>query len=43
MLEDVSCRSGLGAISTAHTEEDVERTLEGVRAAFDRFGKANLV
>jgi glutamate-1-semialdehyde 2,1-aminomutase len=43
MLEDVSCRSGLGAISTAHTEEDVERTLEGVRAAFDRFASAGLV
>ncbi len=42
MLENVSVRSGVGAISTAHTEEDLDRTLESIRAAFDRFKKAGL-
>jgi glutamate-1-semialdehyde 2,1-aminomutase len=43
MLEDLSVRSGLGAISAAHTEEDVDRTLEGIRAGLDRLRRAGLL
>ena len=43
MLEDVSVRSGLGAISTAHDEEHLEQTLEGFRAVFRRVRRAGLV
>ena len=42
LLEDVSTRSGLGAISLAHGDEDLTRTLEGYRAALDRLRKAGL-
>jgi glutamate-1-semialdehyde 2,1-aminomutase len=42
LLEDVSSRSGLGAISTAHSGEDLDRTLEGFRAAFERLKRAGL-
>ncbi len=43
LLEDVSIRSGLGAISTTHDDEHLERTLEGFRAAFHRVRRAGLV
>jgi glutamate-1-semialdehyde 2,1-aminomutase len=43
LLEDVSTRSGLGAISTAHGEEHLDRTLEGFRAALGRFEDAGLI
>ena len=43
MLEDLSVRSGLGAISAAHTEEELDRTLEGVRAGLDRLRRAGLL
>ncbi len=43
MLEDVSTRTGLGAISTAHGDEELERTLEGYRAGFDRLRRAGLI
>jgi glutamate-1-semialdehyde 2,1-aminomutase len=43
LLEDVSVRTGLGAISTAHTEADVDRSLEALGATLARFRKAGLV
>jgi glutamate-1-semialdehyde 2,1-aminomutase len=43
LLEDLSVRSGLGAISAAHTEEELDRTLEGIRAGFDRLRRAGLL
>jgi glutamate-1-semialdehyde aminotransferase len=43
LLEDLSTRSGIGAISTAHSEQDIERTLDAVRAAFRRLGGAELL
>jgi len=43
LLEDVSSRSGLGAISLAHTEEDLRRTLDGYRAALRRLQAARLI
>lgn len=42
LLEDVSTRTGIGGLSTAHTDEDIDRTLEGLRAAFARFKRAGL-
>jgi len=42
LLENVSTRSGLGGISTAHTVVDLDRTLEGFRAALARFKDAGL-
>ncbi len=43
LLEDVSTRAGGGAVSTAHSEPDLEQTLNGFRAAFRRFAEAELV
>ena len=43
LLEDLSTRSGIGAVSTAHTDADLDRTLESVRAGFERFRSAGLV
>jgi glutamate-1-semialdehyde 2,1-aminomutase len=43
LLEDLSVRSGLGAISAAHSDDDLERTLDAYGAAFDRFKKAGLL
>jgi glutamate-1-semialdehyde 2,1-aminomutase len=43
LLEDLSTRSGLGALSTSHTNEDLERSLQSVRAAFHRIKKAGLI
>ena len=42
LLEDVSTRSGLGAVSLAHDEDDLARTLEGYRAGLDRLRRAGL-
>ncbi len=42
MLEDLSTRTGLGAISTAHDDEHLDRTLEGYRAGFERLKRAGL-
>jgi glutamate-1-semialdehyde 2,1-aminomutase len=43
LLENVSTRSGLGALSTAHTDDDLERTLVGIRAAFHGIKKSGLL
>ncbi len=43
LLEDVSTRAGGGAVSTAHSEPDFEKTLDGFRAAFRRFAGVGLV
>ncbi len=43
LLEDVSTRAGGGAVSTAHSEPDLEQTLDGFRAAFRRFAEAELI
>lgn len=43
LLEDLSTRSGMGAVSTAHSDADLEKTLESVRAGFDRLRRAGLV
>jgi glutamate-1-semialdehyde 2,1-aminomutase len=43
LLEDVFTRSGLGGISTTHSDADLDHTLDGFRAAFDRLKKAELV
>jgi glutamate-1-semialdehyde 2,1-aminomutase len=43
LLEDVSTRSGIGAISTTHSDADLDRTLDGYRAALDRLNRAGLV
>lgn len=42
MLEGLSTRSGLGAISTAHTAEDLDRTSERFEAGLRRFKKAGV-
>jgi glutamate-1-semialdehyde 2,1-aminomutase len=42
LLEDVSIRSGLGAISTVHTDADLERTLDGFASALGRVRRAGL-
>ena len=42
MLEDLSTRTGLGAISTAHTEQHLDRTAESYRAGFARLKQAGL-
>ncbi|NIM01924.1 MAG: aminotransferase class III-fold pyridoxal phosphate-dependent enzyme [Acidobacteria bacterium] len=43
LLHGVSVRTGLGAISTVHDEDDFHRTLEGLEAGFDRLRRAGLV
>ena len=43
LLENVSSRSGLGGISTSHSEADLDRTLESYRAALQRFKDAGLI
>ncbi len=43
LLHGVSVRTGLGAISTAHGEEDFARTLEGLAAGFERLRRAGLI
>ncbi len=43
LLENLSTRSGMGAVSTAHSDGDLEQTLESVRAGFDRLRRAELV
>jgi glutamate-1-semialdehyde 2,1-aminomutase len=40
LLEDLSTRSGLGAVSTAHDAADLERTLEAMRAGLARLARA---
>jgi glutamate-1-semialdehyde 2,1-aminomutase len=42
LLEDVFTRSGLGAISTAHSDDDLDRTLDGYRAGLRRLKQAGL-
>jgi glutamate-1-semialdehyde aminotransferase len=42
LLEGVSVRSGLGAISTAHDEADLDKALEATAAALARFRAAGL-
>lgn len=42
LLYDLSTRSGLGAISTAHTERDLDQTVESYRLAFRRLNDAGL-
>jgi hypothetical protein len=39
----VSVRHGLGALSTAHTEEDLAVTCDAFRAVFQRFRAAGLL
>lgn len=43
LLEDLSTRSGLGAVSVAHGDDDLERTLSSVAAGFARLSAAGLV
>lgn len=43
LLHDVSTRTGLGALSTAHTQEDLDRTLDGYRAALERMNRAGVL
>ena len=43
LLYDVSTRNGLGALSTAHEPRDLERTVEGYRAALRRIRDAGLI
>jgi glutamate-1-semialdehyde 2,1-aminomutase len=43
LLQDVSARHGLGAVSTRHGEEEFRRTLEGYSAAIERFRAAGLI
>jgi glutamate-1-semialdehyde 2,1-aminomutase len=43
LLEGLSTRSGVGAISTAHSDEDLARTIEGLRRGLARLGEAGLV
>jgi glutamate-1-semialdehyde 2,1-aminomutase len=43
MLHGVSVRTGLGALSTAHTADDLARTLEGFGAAFERLQRVGLI
>jgi glutamate-1-semialdehyde 2,1-aminomutase len=42
LLEGLSTRSGCGAISTAHTDDDLVRTVEAMRAGWRRFVDAGL-
>ena len=42
LLEDVSTRSGLGGISLAHDDDDLQQTLDGYRAALERIKCAGL-
>ncbi len=42
LLEDLSTRSGLGAVSLAHGDEELARTLDGYRAALARLKAAGL-
>jgi len=43
LLEGISVRSGLGAVSTAHGDEAIDASLDAVRAAFERLRRAGLV
>jgi glutamate-1-semialdehyde 2,1-aminomutase len=43
LLESLSTRSGIGAISTAHTDDDLDRTLDAWRAGLARLRDAGLV
>jgi glutamate-1-semialdehyde 2,1-aminomutase len=43
LLEDLSVRHGVGAVSLAHAEADVERTVAGFRRALARLAAADLV
>jgi glutamate-1-semialdehyde 2,1-aminomutase len=43
LLHDVSTRTGLGALSTAHTPDDIDRTLDAYRGALERLRKAGIV
>jgi glutamate-1-semialdehyde 2,1-aminomutase len=43
LLEGVSVRSGLGAVSTAHGERELDASAEATRAALERFRRAGLV
>ena len=43
MLEHVSTRHGLGAVSTAHTDEHLEKTFAAFEAALERFRRAGLL
>jgi glutamate-1-semialdehyde 2,1-aminomutase len=43
LLHGVSVRTGLGALSTAHTEDDIGRTLDGFEEAFERLRCAGLI
>lgn len=42
LLHDVCTRTGLGAVTTAHTVEDVDRTVEAYGLAFERLRQAGL-
>jgi glutamate-1-semialdehyde aminotransferase len=43
LLEDLSTRSGIGAISTAHKAGDIELTLKAYRAAFRHLKKSEMI
>jgi glutamate-1-semialdehyde 2,1-aminomutase len=43
LLEGVSVRSGLGAVSTTHGEAEIEASLDAVRSALERFRGAGLL
>jgi len=43
LLHGVSVRTGLGALSMAHAEDDIKLTLDGFGAAFERLGRAGLI
>jgi glutamate-1-semialdehyde 2,1-aminomutase len=43
LLEGVSVRSGLGALSTEHADPELQATLEAYRAAFRRLRRAGLI
>jgi glutamate-1-semialdehyde 2,1-aminomutase len=43
LLENLSTRSGLGAVSTAHTDADIDQTLESVHAGLRRLSSAGLL
>jgi glutamate-1-semialdehyde 2,1-aminomutase len=42
LLQLVSSRTGIGSVSTSHTDEDLERTLTALAAGLDRFVRADL-
>jgi hypothetical protein len=43
LLEQVSVRHGLGAISTAHSEADVDRTVAAYAAVLERCREAGVL